>query len=118
MKEPRVAVEGELPEYLKNPLLEAMSSLRDVPQAQGELRCIKGPVGCGEKISIAEWEGYDAETKREYGLSSLCGTCQRRVFSPPEGDECTCDTPCCEADVGVGVVTCGSQHCPVHRSST
>lgn len=27
---------------------------------------------------------------------------------------CTCDTPCCEADVGVGIITCGSAHCPTH----
>ncbi len=27
---------------------------------------------------------------------------------------CTCDSPCCEADVGVGIITCGSQHCTVH----
>lgn len=30
---------------------------------------------------------------------------------------CTCDTPCCEADVGVGIITCGSQHCPTHGTS-
>lgn len=27
---------------------------------------------------------------------------------------CTCDTPCCEADVGIGVITCESRHCPTH----
>jgi hypothetical protein len=28
---------------------------------------------------------------------------------------CTCSTPCCEVDVGVGPwMTCGSQHCKVH----
>lgn len=27
---------------------------------------------------------------------------------------CTCDNPCCEADIGVGVINCGSQHCRVH----
>lgn len=27
---------------------------------------------------------------------------------------CTCSTPCCEADVGIGVIDCGSQHCPTH----
>lgn len=27
---------------------------------------------------------------------------------------CTCDSPCCEVDVGVGVITCGSYHCPTH----
>lgn len=29
---------------------------------------------------------------------------------------CTCETPCCEADIGVGYVTCGEQHCPVHAN--
>lgn len=27
---------------------------------------------------------------------------------------CTCGTPCCEVDVGVGIITCGSKHCPAH----
>jgi|ERR1051326_1043887 hypothetical protein len=29
-------------------------------------------------------------------------------------DPCTCNNPCCYADVGVGVIDCGSQHCPQH----
>lgn len=28
--------------------------------------------------------------------------------------KCTCATPCCEADIGIGVINCGSQHCLVH----
>lgn len=27
---------------------------------------------------------------------------------------CTCDNPCCEVDIGIGYVDCGSQHCPEH----
>lgn len=27
---------------------------------------------------------------------------------------CSCDRPCCEVDIGVGTMTCGSQHCEVH----
>lgn len=27
---------------------------------------------------------------------------------------CTCDSPCCSVDIGVGVIDCGSQHCPSH----
>jgi hypothetical protein len=42
----------------------------------------------------------------------LCETCtELPVQNEPI---CTCATPCCEADVGVGVITCGSQHCPTH----
>lgn len=42
----------------------------------------------------------------------LCRSC----LDLPAQDEpiCTCDTPCCEADVGVGIITCESQHCPTH----
>jgi hypothetical protein len=29
---------------------------------------------------------------------------------------CTCDSPCCEVDIGIGYVTCGQQHCPVHAT--
>lgn len=33
----------------------------------------------------------------------------------PAQEVCTCDTPCCEVDVGIGqLITCGSQHCPTH----
>jgi hypothetical protein len=27
---------------------------------------------------------------------------------------CTCDRPCCEVDIGVGIMTCAGAHCPVH----
>lgn len=27
---------------------------------------------------------------------------------------CTCDSPCCEVDVGIGLVNCGAYHCPTH----
>ena len=43
---------------------------------------------------------------------AICETC---LLLPPQVEEiCTCDSPCCEADVGVGIVTCGSAHCPTH----
>lgn len=41
----------------------------------------------------------------------LCHLC---VDLPPEPDICTCATPCCEVDIGIGVMTCGGQHCPTH----
>lgn len=46
-----------------------------------------------------------------------CGheTCEDCGKEPKQKSEiCTCATPCCEADVGVGVITCGSAHCPTH----
>jgi hypothetical protein len=42
--------------------------------------------------------------------------CEECVKVKPEENICTCDTPCCEADVGVGIITCGSSHCPTHGS--
>lgn len=43
--------------------------------------------------------------------------CQQCVDLPPQKESiCSCNNPCCEVDVGVGVITCGSQHCPTHGS--
>lgn len=44
--------------------------------------------------------------------------CKECMKLPPQGEICTCDTPCCEANIGVGVINCGSQHCPTHGSSS
>lgn len=35
-------------------------------------------------------------------------------LAPSEQEICTCSTPCCEADIGVGIITCESKHCPTH----
>jgi hypothetical protein len=41
--------------------------------------------------------------------------CQECFVQLPQNESiCTCDTPCCEADVGIGIIDCGSQHCPTH----
>jgi len=50
------------------------------------------------------------------GTCDDCGHdgCDKCMQVPGEEDICTCDTPCCEADVEVGIITCGSQHCPTH----
>lgn len=40
--------------------------------------------------------------------------CDRCADLPPQQYICTCATPCCEVDVGVGIITCGHQHCPIH----
>lgn len=49
---------------------------------------------------------------------SVCDDCGHEVCPEcakmPAAPVCTCDTPCCEADVGIGTVTCGGQHCPTH----
>jgi len=43
----------------------------------------------------------------EHGVCEVC-------LAMPAEQVCTCDSPCCYADVGVGVIDCGSQHCPTH----
>lgn len=51
------------------------------------------------------------------GECDICGhvPCEDCANLPPQSEPiCTCDTPCCEADVGIGIITCGSQHCPTH----
>jgi hypothetical protein len=55
-------------------------------------------------------------TQQEYTVCGLCRTCQAAVFGE-DRNRCTCDRPCCEADVGVGVITCGDQHCWVHGAT-
>lgn len=30
---------------------------------------------------------------------------------------CTCSDPCCEADIGIGYVNCGAQHCVIHATA-
>lgn len=49
-----------------------------------------------------------------------CGheACQQCSAVPAQTEICTCATPCCEVDVGVGTMTCGSHHCPTHGSGT
>ena len=52
-----------------------------------------------------------------------CDDCSHTVCDkchavPGQEEICTCDSPCCEADVGVGIITCGSQHCPTHGPVT
>jgi len=43
---------------------------------------------------------------------TLCEDC---VNLPAQKEPiCTCNTPCCEVDVGVGIITCESKHCPTH----
>jgi hypothetical protein len=82
--------------------------------------CVDPPMGCGRKISQVEFETWPMLTLREYKQSGWCDRCQDRVFRDPDEEEgCTCnDGPCCEVDVGVGIITCGDQHrrvCPVHE---
>lgn len=50
------------------------------------------------------------------GTCEDCGhqACDACAELPPQQNICTCNTPCCEADVGIGTITCGSQHCPEH----
>lgn len=48
-----------------------------------------------------------------------CDDCEHELCTQcyevePMDSICTCDTPCCEVDVEVGIITCGSQHCPTH----
>lgn len=61
--------------------------------------------------------GTDGHIAADDGACDDCGheACKACANLPAtEAEICTCDTPCCEADVGVGVITCGSQHCPTH----
>lgn len=79
------------------------------------LQCVPTPIGCGREIPPSEIECWSMVEHQEYRISGLCKKCQDEVFRDPDAeDECTCATPCCEADVGIGIIDCGSQHCRVH----
>lgn len=51
---------------------------------------------------------------------TVCDDCEHEVCpdcynAPAQQEEiCTCDSPCCEVDVGIGIMTCGGYHCPTH----
>lgn len=64
-----------------------------------------------EQISMWPMAAQD-----EYCASGLCRKCQAVVFAEDQ-TVCTCGSPCCEVDVGVGVITCAGMHCPVHGSA-
>jgi hypothetical protein len=73
---------------------------------------------CPRQITELEYLHWDPLTKTEYAQSGMCATCQDSIFDDKSSEfdptKCTCGQPCCEADVGVGIINCGSQHCPVH----
>lgn len=59
----------------------------------------------------------DGHIAADDGQCDDCGhiACEHCARLPAqEKPICTCDSPCCEVDVGVGIMTCGSQHCPTH----
>lgn len=75
---------------------------------------------CPRQIKEIDYLSWDPLTKTEYAQSGMCATCQDSIFDDkssefdPNEPVCQCHAPCCVADVGVGVINCGSQHCPVH----
>ena len=70
---------------------------------------------CKAKCPIEVRCNWPNTTQDEYAVCGLCWKCQRAAFDEPS--ECTCATPCCEADIGIGIINCGSQHCPIHGVS-
>lgn len=70
-------------------------------------------LNCRTQLSREQINTWPMLTQQEYQRCGLCRKCQAVAFDE-DLTKCTCATPCCEADVGVGVINCGSQHCPVH----
>lgn len=58
--------------------LSALSGA-DRRESISELRCHPS-IGCGESISPSAFECYGPQTRREFTISGLCGTCQVSVF--------------------------------------
>ena len=95
-----------MPEPVMRPEPRAMGNLFGREDAIREGRCLS----CYTREQISMWP---MDAQGEYTACGLCWRCQIDVFEQDKS-KCTCDDPCCEADVGVGVITCGSQHCLVH----
>lgn len=76
-------------------------------------RCLN----CRDRLSRERISMWPMETQREYQRSGLCRRCQVVAFEE-DLTTCTCGTPCCEADIGVGVINCGTQHCPIHGNDS
>lgn len=66
----------------KNPVIESLLTFvsgADRRESIIALRC--HPVmGCGETISPSAVECYGPQTRREFQISGLCGSCQTTVF--------------------------------------
>jgi hypothetical protein len=75
-------------------------------------RCL----ACNTQLTVDQISMWPMATQREYQISGVCRKCQAVVFDE-DLTVCTCDSPCCSADVGIGVIDCGSQHCPVHGTA-
>jgi len=77
------------------------------------LKCIGEPIGtCDRQLTREQVSKWPNEVQKEYVQSGWCNICQDKVFG--FNQDCTCDNPCCEVDIGVGIMTCTSQHCRVH----
>lgn len=93
--------------------------MRPEPRAAGNLfgrvdaieadRC----VSCGTQFTREQIGWWPDLTQQEYQRSGCCRRCQAVAFGE-DLTVCTCASPCCEVDVGVGIMTCGGLHCPVH----
>lgn len=93
--------------------------MRALPRAAGNIggridaieanRC----VNCPRQMTFHQISMWPMAYGDEYQRSGLCDTCQDGVFGE-RPMACTCDDPCCVVDVGVGFVTCASQHCRIH----
>lgn len=92
---------------------------RPEPRAVGNLfgredairqgRCL----ACDSRYTREQISMWPTWVQKEHAVTGLCWSCLIGAFEI-DNTRCTCDQPCCEADVGVGVYTCGSQHCLVH----
>lgn len=82
----------------------AMGNLFGREDAIREGRCLS----CSATFTAEQIAAWNEMAQKEYTTCGLCRSCQALVFG------CTCDNPCCEADIGVGVINCGSQHCTIH----
>jgi hypothetical protein len=51
------------------------------------LKCAAVPIGCGREISATEFAAMDHLTRKEYGMSALCPSCQDEFFDQDDEDD-------------------------------
>lgn len=118
-------------------LIGMRMNLAGMSDAVKALKCVGPPIGCGQQLTPEQLQSWDDLSLKEYSMSGWCKPCQDKVFKDPDEDDecthegdcsvfvfdpdkedqlciCTCANPCCEVDVGVGVLTCAEKHCRVH----
>lgn len=107
--------ESKILEGKKAFILERQKRLEVDDSAPKCRSCGKPIVYLANNESLVQGHIYSQPGLSEARITGMCEFCYDEAVESSEENECTCDMPCCEVDIGIGIITCGSQHCRVHR---